>query len=104
MKIHGRLRDLAKGRILYDGILIYSNDSRRFPFSKQWYGRPYEWLVKAHSVCRPIEKYCVADGPKLFVEDLDEAIRFLSNRLVKEAGISPGRSESPRISSMPGYN
>jgi hypothetical protein len=104
MKIHGRLRDLAKGRILYDGILIYSNDSRRFPFSKQWYGRPYEWLVNAHSVCRPIEKYCVPDGPKLFVEDLDEAIRFLSNRLVKEAGISPGRSESPRISSMPGYN
>jgi len=110
MKIHGRLRDLARGRTLYDGILIYSNDSRRIwspfsAFSEEWFGRPpYEWLVKAHSVCRPIEKYCVPDGAKLFVEDLDEAVRFLTERLVVEAGISPDRSESPRISSMPGYN
>ena len=101
MKIRGRLHDVAKGRILYDGILIYSNESRRFPFLKQLYTREYEWLVYADAACRPIERYCVPEGAKLFVGDLDAEVQFLAERLVEEAGISPARDEEPEITSMP---
>ena len=101
MKVRGQLRDLATGRILYDGILIYSNESRRFPFLKQLYTREYEWLVYADAACRPIERYCVPEGAKLFVGDLDAEVQFLAERLVEEAWISPARDEEPRISGMP---
>ena len=101
MKVRGRLHDVLKGRILYDGIVIYSNESRRFPFLKQLYTREYEWLVYADAACRPIERYCVPEGANLFLGDLDAEVQFLAERLVEEAGISPARDEERLISNMP---
>jgi hypothetical protein len=100
MKVRGRLRDNAKGRILYDGILIYSNGSGRSSFSKQPDRMPYERIANTDAACRPIEEYCAPEGAKLFVQDLKAAARFLAKRLVEEAGVSPGRDNEPWISNV----
>ncbi len=93
MKVRGQLRDLDTGRILYDGILVSSNLTRRFSFAKRWHTRPYEWLVNADAACRPIGRYCDPEGPRLIVEDLDAAARVGAQRLVAESGVSPGPGE-----------
>jgi hypothetical protein len=100
MKVRGRLRDNAKGRILYDGILIYSNGSGRSSFSKQPDRMPYERIANTDAACRSIEEYCAPEGAKLFVQDLKAAARFLAKRLVEEAGVSPGRDNEPWISNV----
>ena len=102
MKVRGLLRDNAKGRILYDGILIYSNGSGRSSFSKQAGRMPYERFANADAACRPIEEYCAPEGAKLFVRDLEAAARFLAERLVEEAGMSPGRDGERQISKSSG--
>jgi hypothetical protein len=93
MKLRGRLRDLARGRILYDGILIYSSGSRRSSYFDRGNTMPYEWLVTADAACRPIEEFCAPDGSKRFVGDLEAAARYLAERLVAEAGVAPGPGE-----------
>ncbi len=101
MKVRGQLRDVAKGRIHYDGTLIYSNYSRRFSFTKPGDTRPYERVVYGDAPCRPIEKYCAPDGAKLFVGDLEAGIQLLAERLVEETAISPGRGERHQTSGSP---
>jgi len=102
MKVRGRLRDLTKGRILYDGILVYSNGSGRSSFSKQADRMPYERFANADALCRPIEEYCAPEGAKLFVQDLEAAARFLVELLVEEAGVLPGRDGERQISKSSG--
>ena len=92
MKVQGRLRDLARGRTLYDGILLHSNRSGRSPFSSRMDRMPYERFAGADAACRPIEEYCAPDGAKAFVADLVTAARSLADRLVEE-----GLGESPTI-------
>lgn len=97
MKVRGRLRDLVSGRLLYDGILVYSNGSRRFAFARGFYTRPYEWLVISDAMCRAIEDYCDPGGAEFLIRDLDSAVRFLAERLVLEAGVPPGHDGAPGL-------
>ena len=94
MKVRGRLRDLARDRTLYDGILLHSNRSGRSSFASRMDRMPYERFAGADAVCRPIEEYCAPDGAKVFVADLVTAARSLAERLVEEGiGESPGRGQ-----------
>ena len=102
MKVRGRIRDLAKGRVLYNGILVYSNGSGGSPFSKQPDRMPYKRFANMDAACRSIEEYCAPEGAKLFVQDLEAAARFLVERLVGEAGVSPGRDGERQISMSSG--
>ncbi len=99
LKVRGLLRDLARGRILYDGVLVHSNGSRRFPFFELFYTRPYEWLVGSDAPCRAIEKYCDPEGAALLIADLDSAVQLLAQRLVQEAGLPNGLQEESGDSS-----
>lgn len=91
MKVRGRLRDLARGRVLYDGTVVYSNGSGRSSLSARPERWPYERIEYAGAPCRPIDEYCAPGGEKGFVGDLGAAVRFLAERLVEEAGVAPGR-------------
>ncbi len=101
MKVRGRLRDLARGRVLYDGTLVYSNGSGRSPLSAQPKRWPYERIEYAGAPCRPIEEYCAPGGEKGFVGDLGAAVRFLAERMIEEAGVAPGRPGERRTSTRP---
>ncbi len=95
MKVRGRLRDLARGRVLYDGTIVYSNGSGRSPLLAQPDRWPYERIEYGGAPCRPIEEYCVPGGEKAFVEALGTAARFLAERLVEEAGVAQSGRGSP---------
>ncbi len=95
MKVRGRLRELATGRVLYHGILVHSNHSRRFPLSAPMlYTRPYERFAGSNALCRKIEDYCGRDGAAFFIEDLGVATRRLAQRLIVEVGVPLGDAGS----------